>query len=329
MGIDVTLDVPVDGELDLSQDWLNSNVRDPLFLTLSPPLCILQKTDTMSISGSSAWNALIWDFLIADTEDPDNPMFALTETDWDFEDATVQGWTAGDGSVVASTDVANSGDYSLKWTVTNTGTRKAIGPSISLSPTKTARGILWAYNGNATSRTVNAEIGWYDNTDTLLSVTDGATLSLASGEWARFVASGTAPASTDHFKVRFVAVATAADIYYVDDASGYAQTDPTKVTIQTPGWYEATADFPLTVDTANNSLSLAIRVNGTDYYAIDSVSWTTNTLNTSKHVTGATLIALDAADYLETVVRTTRATTLTSLAQLGAPSWSVRRLRGI
>ena len=72
---DITLALPVDGELDISSDWLNTNLRDALFLILSPPTCILTKTDTQTIAASNTWTTLSWNNLVADTEDPSTPMY--------------------------------------------------------------------------------------------------------------------------------------------------------------------------------------------------------------------------------------------------------------
>jgi len=78
---DITVATPADGELDLASDWLNSNLRDALYLILSPPTCILTKTNTQTITGTggsgaeSAWTTISWNNKVADTEDPDTPMY--------------------------------------------------------------------------------------------------------------------------------------------------------------------------------------------------------------------------------------------------------------
>src|SRR6266705_148362 len=73
---DIVLDAPVDGSLQLEQVFLNKNLRDAMLLLVAPPTCILQKTNTQTFTGSSAWNAISWNTLVADTEDPASPIYA-------------------------------------------------------------------------------------------------------------------------------------------------------------------------------------------------------------------------------------------------------------
>lgn len=73
---DITLDVPVDTTLQLEQVFLNKNLRDAMLLMVAPPTCILQKTDTQTFTGSSAWNAISWNTKVSDSEDPASPIFA-------------------------------------------------------------------------------------------------------------------------------------------------------------------------------------------------------------------------------------------------------------
>jgi len=180
---DITVATPADGELDLAQDWLNTNLRDALYLILSPPTCILTKTDTQTFSGSSAWNAISWNNKVSDTEDSSTPM--------------------------------------------------------------------------------------------------------------------------------------------------YASGSPTKITIQTDGWYEVAADICMTIDVSGNSFSVAFRVNGTDYYAGDSVGWSTGGGAVNHATSFCTLLQLSSGDYIECVVRMSRGTSLTSTNTWSLPRISARRVRGL
>ena len=80
MATDITLEIPEDGVEQLTSDWLNTNLRDALYLILSPATCILTKSNTMTYAGSSTWTAIVWDTVAADTEDPATPMYSSSHT---------------------------------------------------------------------------------------------------------------------------------------------------------------------------------------------------------------------------------------------------------
>jgi hypothetical protein len=79
MAEDIWQDLPVDGEFQLTQEFLNRNVRDATALLLSPPTCILVKTNTQTLIATPTWTAISWNSLICDTEDPAVPIFNVSQ----------------------------------------------------------------------------------------------------------------------------------------------------------------------------------------------------------------------------------------------------------
>lgn len=102
----------------------------------------------------------------------------------------------------------------------------------------------------------------------------------------------------------------------------------TRVTCRTPGWYEVTAGFAMTIDNAGNTLTVAFRVNGdaNEIYAGDTISWVAGGVD--RAVTFGTLIPLEANAYVECIVRMSRLVNLTSLVNWGIPRLAFRRVRG-
>jgi len=331
MGTDITLDPPVDGQPQLFQQWLNNNVRDALWLILSPPTCMLWKSNTMTYLASNVWNAIEFNEVIADTEDPATPMFAKDETLWDFE-AGASSWTTNDGVVVADTTDFYNGAQSLKWTVTTGGSKAATSPLNvrAAVPNNYGSASLWVFA--LAAKTVNIHHQWRTSGGTLLG---GETISsnvvLVANTWTQLkVMSGTkAPATTAFASVALGCTDSAAgNVLKIDDVVLDTYTAPTKITVATPGWYEFTADVPLnTMDAINNSMSLAFRKNGTDYYAGDSVGWATVSVRMTPNF--STMISMAANDYVEVMVRHSRAADLTSLTVWQAPRVVARRVRGL
>jgi hypothetical protein len=329
MGTDITLDPPVDGTAQITQAWLNANVRDPLYQILSPPTCMLQKNNTQTYLASNAWNAIEYNVVVADTENPATPMFMTDETTWDFEAGT-SSWTVSNGTLASDTTQFHGGAKSVLWDLAGAGSFKATSPLNvrAAVPGNYGRASLWVYTPAIES--VNVHHEWRTSGGTLLSETVSPNINTVANTWTQLevFSNVIAPATTAFASISLGAPsATSSDFYYIDDAILDTYTQPTRIRVSTPGWYEATATVPMNIDVAQNTFSIAFRKNGTDIYAGDTVGW--NTASVRQSTCFSTLISMAANDYLETLVRMSRIVTLTSLVAFGCPRWSLRRIRGI
>lgn len=65
---DVTIDPIVDNTTSINDQFLNKNIRDALNLLMRPPTCMVQKTNTQSIANGAGWTAIVWNYMVADTD---------------------------------------------------------------------------------------------------------------------------------------------------------------------------------------------------------------------------------------------------------------------
>src|SRR5215831_3152932 len=210
---DIVLDVPVDGSFQLEEQFLNKNLRNAFYLILAPPTCMVQKSYTMAWP-NGAWTAIPWDSLIADSEDPSTPMFAHTDTSWDWESGTAESWVDATGTVAASTAFANTGTYSLKWTQgTSTSIASPIIPSVSPGMPMSATAWLYA----PVALTAGIQFLFYNSSDVIVgSGFSGPQLALTANTWTQVqVQTDVAPATTDHARTRvFQPTASAGRVLY-------------------------------------------------------------------------------------------------------------------
>lgn len=109
----------------------------------------------------------------------------------------------------------------------------------------------------------------------------------------------------------------------------YSSGANTRMTCRTNGWYEISANVPMSLDVAANSITIAFRVNGNAslIYAGDSEGATATGVNYT--CTFSTIISLVATDYVEVLFRMSRGVALTSTVFTGSPRVAFRRVRGI
>jgi hypothetical protein len=78
MATDIVLDQMIDGQLQITADFLNKNVRDALSLLLSPDTAILIKDDTQTYAAWPTWTAVIWTVVVADSDGAVTPQWSGT-----------------------------------------------------------------------------------------------------------------------------------------------------------------------------------------------------------------------------------------------------------
>lgn len=109
----------------------------------------------------------------------------------------------------------------------------------------------------------------------------------------------------------------------------WSVSNPTRLTITTPGWYECigSAEESSPATTAH-IVSSGFRVNGTTIYNCSSVA-TNGTTFGSIDVCSNALIALNAADYVEFWINQNKGSAITINQVFFQPVFSVCRRRGI
>lgn len=113
------------------------------------------------------------------------------------------------------------------------------------------------------------------------------------------------------------------------EASGgtpmFSSANPTRITVQTPGWYECIGTVSFNIG-ASNIWTTAFRVNGTAYYAGSSTGFV-GTSNQGANPTN--LISFNAGDYLELVVTHDSTSAQSQVVSGFIPSLFVVRRRGL
>lgn len=79
MGTDLVIAPMVDGTLQVTADFFNQNIRDPLMLMLSPDTLILTKTDTQSVPAWPTWTAITWNNMVSDSDASVTPQWASAQ----------------------------------------------------------------------------------------------------------------------------------------------------------------------------------------------------------------------------------------------------------
>ena len=109
----------------------------------------------------------------------------------------------------------------------------------------------------------------------------------------------------------------------------WSATNPTRLTITTPGWYECIGSAEESAPTTTaHIVSSGFRVNGTTMYNCSSVA-TNGTTFGSIDVCSNALIKLNAADYVEFWISQNKGSSITINQVFFQPVFSVQRRRGI
>ena len=109
----------------------------------------------------------------------------------------------------------------------------------------------------------------------------------------------------------------------------WSVSNPSRLTITTPGWYECIGSVEETAPaTTAHLMSSGFRVNGTTMYNCSSVA-TNGTTFGPLDVCSQALISLNAADYVEFWISQNKGSSITINQVFFVPYFSVQRRRGL
>ena len=135
------------------------------------------------------------------------------------------GFWAADNCLYKRTNVASgyvhSGSYSVLCTPLSGGNCRFGSPWIKVAAGTSVIGSFWTRPNAAGTVTIFAELHWYDQYGSKLSVTAGTAAAPVASTWTQYTVTATAPASTVYAAVHlaWTGTPTAADAQWLDDTS--------------------------------------------------------------------------------------------------------------